>query len=365
MTAAELSRIAKSQANWLESRNGVRFLDVGAGFLFLWPPCPAESDRCAIGFSPRSRRYWKWLGDAHGAPARIPLSRAVRTAESLAESEYAALTLKDDPARHRRVLDEDLIFRARRVDVSAVDGMYVGQLEDSISRAQADDVLPELGRDRAFSDGLPETSPAVSRRPQRRGIRRDDLEAGLDIPEVDLPSGPSVPWLIAAGVLLAAMMLGGWRLGWRWAPSAILAAAVAALAYVWRRQLRDTQAEAIKRVSGADMALLSDIAGLTGDSDTGEGQNTGALTVKARERLLRRELSAFIAGRPFYISRRGPLHAVVVSDRTVPHKQYAVLSVITLGLWIPVWIFMIWFSRNRQWMVLVDRDGAARHVPID
>lgn len=364
-----LTRIDKSQSNWLESHNGVRFLDVDAGFLFLWPPSPAGSDRCAIGYVPRSERRWAWLGDTHGVPVCVPLGQAVRTAESLAETEYGALTVKDDPRRDRRVLDGDtLVAWARDAGVAPSDGMRVGQLEDAVSRRQADDALPELGRDHIYIDGLPETAPLTGHGdlpPRRRGVRRDDLEAGLDIPEVDLPPGPPRAWLVLAAVVLSALMVGAWHLGWRWAPTAVLLTAVGAVGYEWRNQLRNARAEAVRRVSASDTAYLSDLAELTGDADGPDDADapTG-LTVKEREQLLRRELSEFIAGRPFHVSRRGPLHAVVVSRSVVRHRLYAALSVLTLGLWLPIWLFVIWYSRDRQWMVFVDRDGGVRRIPI-
>lgn len=59
----------------------------------------------------------------------------------------------------------------------------------------------------------------------------------------------------------------------------------------------------------------------------------------------------------FDLISRTPLEAVFRSTRKTSHVLHLILSVITLGLWIPIWITMSLVNSKKTLRVYVDEDG--------
>ena len=61
------------------------------------------------------------------------------------------------------------------------------------------------------------------------------------------------------------------------------------------------------------------------------------------------------------VESRGQYQAVVVKGSKPNHILHLILSIVTLGLWIPVWILLTITSKVKRDTLTVDVDGVVRN----
>lgn len=74
-------------------------------------------------------------------------------------------------------------------------------------------------------------------------------------------------------------------------------------------------------------------------------------------------LTSFIArqtSKGWRLQFRGDYEAQLLRGKPTNHVLHLILSVITLGLWIPVWICVSLFTGQKEWFVTVDEFGNVR-----
>ena len=57
---------------------------------------------------------------------------------------------------------------------------------------------------------------------------------------------------------------------------------------------------------------------------------------------------------------RGDFEAQLIKGKPTNHVLHLILSIITLGFWIPVWICVSLFAGQKEWFVTVDEYGNVR-----
>ena len=62
----------------------------------------------------------------------------------------------------------------------------------------------------------------------------------------------------------------------------------------------------------------------------------------------------------YSVERQTPDSAIIVKGHRPNHILHLILSVLTLGLWIPVWVCISVFGGQRRYLLTVGSDGAVR-----
>jgi hypothetical protein len=76
-----------------------------------------------------------------------------------------------------------------------------------------------------------------------------------------------------------------------------------------------------------------------------------------RHEILRDAVSEMLAGGNCRVESTAPYTAVLVTGQRVNHVLHLLLSLLTFGLWLPVWLILIAFGGERRHVVAVDTCG--------
>lgn len=83
------------------------------------------------------------------------------------------------------------------------------------------------------------------------------------------------------------------------------------------------------------------------------------LSVPERAEVLQDYL-AEVAGRGWRVEGKGNFIAFMVSGKPVNHLLHAAVSLLTGGLWLPVWAWLVVFRGEKRMLARVDRYGEVR-----
>ena len=139
----DIDLLATSNANWLSTPAGVRFLDCQNGVLvFLWPANPTPADCVDVGIMhnpPRSADGWSHQG--------LSLEGATVAAEEMA-AEFGTLPRRDAPWRKRGKPSQAQIRLAKTLRIPNAGGKTRARLSDDISRYKAASRLDFYAKER-------------------------------------------------------------------------------------------------------------------------------------------------------------------------------------------------------------------------
>jgi superfamily II DNA or RNA helicase len=138
----DIDLLKRSDANWLKTAAGVRFLDVRSGFLFVWPPNPTPEDSCQLGYVPQNSTQWEWFKNSDGQPVSATLTDAITAAEHYAEYVYHSITRRNASWRKKLPPSDAQVNYALSLGITEPDKKTRARLADDISVAKADRVLP-------------------------------------------------------------------------------------------------------------------------------------------------------------------------------------------------------------------------------
>lgn len=128
----DIDLLAGSNANWLSTPAGVRFLDCQDGVLvFLWPANPAPTDCVDVGIMhnpPRSIDGWVHQG--------VPLEDATAAAEELAAT-VGAFPSRTAPWRRRSQPSQGQVRLAKTLGIPRAEHKTRARLSDDISQYMA------------------------------------------------------------------------------------------------------------------------------------------------------------------------------------------------------------------------------------
>ena len=96
------------------------------------------------------------------------------------------------------------------------------------------------------------------------------------------------------------------------------------------------------------------------ETETHEASRT--LSLQDRAEVLEEHL-AQASRRGWRVEGKGDYIAFLVSGKPVNHKLHAVLSLLTGGLWLPVWAGMSIFGGQKRMLVRVDGHGNLHGPP--
>lgn len=82
----------------------------------------------------------------------------------------------------------------------------------------------------------------------------------------------------------------------------------------------------------------------------------GPLSAEQRSAILAQQIAAQ-AMQGWRVESRSEFQAVLVKGQPVNHILHLLISVFTLGLWLPVWIFLSVFAGQRRRMLVIDEYG--------
>ena len=96
------------------------------------------------------------------------------------------------------------------------------------------------------------------------------------------------------------------------------------------------------------------------NSESQEDSRTLSLQEKAE---ILEEYLTQAGRRGWWVEGKGDYIAFLVSGKPVNHKLHAVLTLLTGGLWLPVWAGMSTFGGQRRMLVRVDERGNLHGPP--
>lgn len=81
------------------------------------------------------------------------------------------------------------------------------------------------------------------------------------------------------------------------------------------------------------------------------------LATADRQAILAREVSKRVQG-GYRVESQTATQAVLVKGRRPNHVLHLILSLVTLGVWIPVWFFVACFAGEKRQAITIGPDGS-------
>ena len=91
--------------------------------------------------------------------------------------------------------------------------------------------------------------------------------------------------------------------------------------------------------------------------------STRRISSDHRKELLAQAVTRYVV-EGFRVEAQGDYHAVFVEGRPVNHVLHLLLSILTVGIWILVWILLAVFGGEARQMVNVDEFGNVNVVEV-
>ena len=88
-----------------------------------------------------------------------------------------------------------------------------------------------------------------------------------------------------------------------------------------------------------------------------EGATPGNLTRLERREALQKRIEEFTRRKNYWVESRSDYEAVLVKGRRVNHLLHGILSVLTVGVWLPVWILLAVFGGEKRRRFYVTPEG--------
>ena len=96
---------------------------------------------------------------------------------------------------------------------------------------------------------------------------------------------------------------------------------------------------------------------LSTESGFPEESTQGNLTRLERREALQKQIEEFTRRQNYWVESRSDFEAVLVKGRRVNHLLHGILSVLTVGVWLPVWILLTVFGGEKRRRFYVTREG--------